>query len=241
MQIKTFLGLVEKARRINFYVVCSDLLGLQLLLPKSLQTVVTPGDVHYLDASNVTKERARTLEKEARKAPAGSSRFNVFVIYSLQNLPPDSVGPLLKAVEEARYSIFIFQAQVIKRATRTLLSRSVLVNLPFFTKRSVLGNMQALNYDAKVADDLDLYDGTLSGTIRALGMKDTLLNIRRDLRLGQRGVPSIVTDDTVTSLAFDAAIGSLLNEEEVAFLGRGNSPDRKKLILTLVAERESSR
>jgi len=88
---------------------------------------------------------------------------------------------------------------------------------------------------------MELYDGTLSGTIRALGMKDTLLNIRRDLRLGQRGVPSIVSDDTVNSLAFDAAIGPLLNEEEVAFLGRGDSQDRKKLILTLVAERESSR
>ena len=171
----------------------------------------------------------------------GSSDHSYFIIQSLQNLPTDSVGPLLKAVEEAKYSVFIFQAQTITRAVRTLLSRSILVKLPFMSKKVVLGNMQALHYDARTADELGLYDGTLSGTIRAVSMKDTMMGIRRDLRLGARGLGVTLSDDVVGSLAFDSAVGPLLKEEEFSYLKRDSSPDRRRLVVMLLADRESQR
>lgn len=238
MQIKTFLSLLESGHKCNYFVVSSDQIGLHLLIPRSLDKVAAKEDVHFFDAANVTKEKARQIEKEARKAPVGSSDFSYFVIQGLQNLPTDSVGPLLKAVEEAKYSVFIFQAQVIPRTVRTLLSRSILVKLPFMSRKVVLGNMQALHYDAKIADQLGLYDGTLSGTIRAVSMKDTISSIRRDLKMGARGLVSTLSEDVVGSLAFDSAVGPLLLPEEVDYLKRDSSPDRRRLVVFLASDRE---
>lgn len=241
MLIKTFLGIVEGGHKANYFILAPDQLGLQLLLPKSLEKVASKEDIYYYDAATITKEKARQIEKEARKAPVGSSEFSYFVLTGLQNLAPDSVGPLLKAVEEARYSVFFFQSQSIPRWLRTLLSRSILVKLPFLSKKVVLGNMQAMHYDAKTADDLGLYDGTLSGTIRSVAIKDTMISIRRDLRLGVRGLQATQSIDVIGSLAFDAAIGTMLNTSEAEFLKRDSSPERRRLALFLVSDRESIR
>lgn len=241
MQIKTFLTLVEKGHRANYFVVAPDQLGLQLLLPKALSKVAAKEDIYYYDAASVTKDKARLIEKESRKAPAGSSDYSYFVITGLQNLPTESVGPLLKAVEESKYAVFFFQAQHIPRSVRTLLSRSILAKLPFLSKKVVLGNMQALHYDAKAADELNLYDGTLSGTIRAVAMKDMVVAIRRDLRLGARGLPAAQADEVIGSLAFETAVYPLLTEKEAQFIKRGSDPDRKKFLMYLVSERESAR
>lgn len=241
MQVKAFLTLVESGHRANYFVVAPDQLGLHLLLPRSLEKVAAKEDIHFYDAAGVTKDKARQLEKESRKAPVGSSEFTYFVITGLQNLPTDSVGPLLKAVEEAKYAVFVFQAQSIPRAVRTILSRSILVNLPFLSKKVVLGNMQALHYDARTADELGLYDGTLAGTIRAVSMKDTLLSIRRDMRLGARGLASTQSDEVIGSLALDAAIAPLLSQREVSYLKRDSNEDRKRMVVFLAAERESSK
>lgn len=240
MQIKTFLTLTEGGHRANYFILAPDQLGLQLLLPRSLGKVAAREDIHFFDAASVTKEKARQIEKESRKAPVGSSDFSYFVLTSLQNLPTDSVGPLLKAVEEAKYAVFLFQAQYIPRAVRTLLSRSILVKLPFLSKKVVLGNMQTLHYDARTADELNLYDGTLSGTIRAVAMKDTLLSIRRDMRLGARGLPSTQVDEVIGSLAFDTAVGPMLSESEFQFLKRDSGPDRRRLAVFLASERAST-
>jgi len=241
MMIKDFLLLLGKGKRANYFVIAPDQLGLNLLLPKSLAKIAAREDIHFFNAADVTKEKARQIEKESRKAPVGSSDFTYFVISGLQNLPTDSVGPLLKAVEEARYAIFIFQAQALKRSVRTLLSRSILVKLPFLTKKVVLGNMQALHYDARTADENNLYDGTLSGTIRAVSTKDTTASIRRDMKLGIRGLPSTQEAETVNSLVFETAIGPFLNQKEIDFLRRESNQDRKRLVVFLASERASSK
>lgn len=233
------MGLLEKGHKANYFVLCSDLLGLNLLLPKALGKVAAVGDIHYYDASQITKEKARQIEVESRKAPAGNSDYSYFVISGLQNLNSESVGPLLKAVEEAKYSVFLFQAQSIPRKIGTLLSRSILIKLPFFSKKIVLGNMQAMHLDAKTADELNLYDGTLQGTIKAVQMKDTISLIRRDLRLGARGLPSLQSDEVINSIAFDAAMDPYLRDSERGFLRRDLSADRRRLIVFLVAARES--
>jgi hypothetical protein len=238
MQIKAALALIETGQKANYFILAPDLLGLQILLPKSLEKIAARDDIYYLNASSMTKERARQMEREARKAPVGSSDCSWFVIYGLQNLPVESVGPLLKAVEEAKFSAFVFQSQHIPRHCRTLLSRSILMRLPFLQKRVVLGNLQAMHYDARVADEMNLYDGTLSGTIKALLMKDTVVAIRRDLRLGARGLPSTTSEEVVASNAFDAAIGPMLLEHEASFLARDSSPERRKLIAFLTSDRE---
>lgn len=241
MDVSTFLKLVEGGHKANYFIVCPDQLGLTILLPRALSKVAATEDIYYHDAASITKEKARFIERECRKAPSGSSNFSYFVISSLQNLPSQSVGVLLKVVEEARYSVFFFQGQVIPRFARTLLSRSILVKLPFLSKRVVLANLQAMHHNAAVADNQNLYDGTLTGTIRALSMKDTVASIRRDMSLGVRGIPSLQTDEVVGSHAFENSVVPLLTEAEQRFLKRDGNSDRRRLVLFLASERGGQR
>jgi len=199
-------------------VVCSNELGLSLLLQGALSVIAVPEDIEFHDAENITKEKARQIEVAARLASRGGSELNHFFIYNTHNLPPASTGPILKAVEESKYSRFIFQAQSIPRKIRTLMSRSSVVRLPFLSKQVVLGNMKAMNYDARTADQLDLYDGTLAGTIKALSGKDAIIEIQRDMKRGLRGLTAMFNPEVLKSLVFDSATYNYMNEEERALL-----------------------
>jgi len=199
-------------------VVCSNELGLSLLLQGALSVIAVPEDIEFHDAENITKEKARQIEVAARLASRAGSELNHFFIYNLHNLPASSTGPILKAVEESKYSRFIFQTQSIPRKIRTLMSRSSVVRLPFLSKQVVLGNMKALNYDARTADQLGLYDGTLAGTIKSLSGKDAIIEIQRDMKRGLRGLTAMFNPEVLKSLVFDAATYNYMNEEERALL-----------------------
>jgi len=228
VKIQQFLNLVSKPGRTNFLVICPDELGLSLLLQGALKKLAVTEDIEFLDAENITKPKARQLEVDARKAPRGASELNHFFIYRLQHLPTDSVGPILKAVEEAKYSRFIFQAQDVPRKVRTLMSRSSVIRLPFITKAVVLGNMKAMNHDARTADRMDLYDGTLGGTIKALAGRDAIIGIQRDLNRGMRGLVGMYNVDILNSLVFDVATYSYFTEAEREYLRVGKAKDRKR-------------
>lgn len=238
MKISDFLKLVGQKGRTNYFVICPDDLGLSLLLQGALLPIATSEDIFFYDAEGVTKEKARQIENEARMASRSGSELSHFYIYHLQKLSTESVGPLLKAVEESRYSRFIFQTQSTPRKIHTLMSRSSVIRLPFMSRPSVLANMKALNHDAKAADTLGLYDGTLSGTIKALSMKDTLIQIRRETRRGLRGLAALYNQEVLNSLAFSVATNELTSVEEKEFLRRGDSHERKKLVLYLILGRE---
>ena len=214
MKIQQFLTMVSKPGRTNYLVVCSNELGISLLLQGALSAIAVPEDIEFHDASNITKEKARQIEVAARLASRGGSELNHFFIYNLQNLPTDSTGPLLKAVEEGKYSRFIFQTQSIPRKIRTLMSRSSVVKLPFLSKAIVLGNMKALAHDARTADQLDLYDGTLAGTIRALAGKDAIVEIQREMKRGLRGLVGMYNPEILKSLVFDVAMYNYLDDDE---------------------------
>lgn len=230
MKIQQFLNLVAKPGRTNYMVICSDELGLSLLLQGALSTVAVLEDIEFLDAENITKEKARQIEVAARLASRGGSELNHFFIYRLQRLPADSTGPILKAVEESKYSRFIFQAQSVPRKIRTLMSRSSVVRLPFLSKTVVLGNMKALNYDARTADQLNLYDGTLAGTIKALSGKDVIVEIQRNMRRGMRGLTAMYNPEVLNSLVFDTAMYNYLIDEEREFLRMGRSMDKRRYV-----------
>lgn len=232
------MKLVGQPGRTNFFVIAPDDLGLSLFLQKILEGVAATGDVHFVPAESLSKEAARDLEKEARYAPRGSSALTHFYIWGSQKLPTDSVGPLLKAVEEAKYARFIFQSSRPCRKLFTLMSRCQMVRLPFLSKKVVLGNLRAMSQDAKTADQLGLYDGTLQGTMRALQMKDTLMSIRRDLARGFRGLSAAMTQDVAGSLALMPALAPSLTREEWAYLNRNDGLDRRRVLLFLVMCRE---
>lgn len=246
MKISDFLALLSKPERTNYFVLAPDQLGLNLLLQKALESVATSEDVQFHEAGLLTKERARQLEAEARMGPRGGSKYTHFYISKLQNLPVDSVGPLLKAVEEARFARFIFQAQRFDKKIETLKSRSVVVKIAFLTRKAVLANMKLRNLDARTADELNLYDGTLAGTIRNLAMKDTLMSIKRDLKSGVRGRAVMFNQNTLNSDAFEPALDEFLLEEERRFLDATRSSDgfmglaRKRILMYAVTQRISS-
>lgn len=237
MKIQTFMKLVGAPGRTNYFVVAPDDLGLSLLLTKVLEPIACAEDVHFVEAGGLTKDAARELEKEARLAPRGSSELTHFYIWGSQRLPVDSVGPLLKAVEEAKYARFVFQAQVVSRKLRTLMSRCQVVSLSFLSRKVVLGNLRAMSQDARTVEQQDLYDGTLQGTIKALQMKDSLAAIVRELKRGTRGLTVALAPDVIGSSAFPAALGPFLTEGEREFLARSDTPERRKLVLFLAASR----
>jgi len=211
---------VAQPGRTNFFVVCSDDLGISILLQGAMAPIAVPDDIYFYDAESISKEKARQIEAEARYAPRGGSSLSHFYIFSLQKLPAESVGPLLKATEEAKYSRFIFQSQACPHKIHTLMSRSSVLRLPFLSKKSVLANMKAMNHDAKTADQMDLYDGTLGGTIRALGMKDSMMEIKRETTRGLRGLTGLYNPEILGSLAFEPATDQLFTAQEKAFTRR---------------------
>ena len=114
------------------------------LLQRALAVTTVPEDMMFFDAEGLSKDRAREIENEARAAPRGGSACQTFFIYSLQKLPVESVGPLLKVTEDAKWSRFIFQAQTVPKKLYTLRSRSSVVSLPFLSKDVVLANLKGL-------------------------------------------------------------------------------------------------
>lgn len=232
--------------RTNYFLICPDNLGLLSLLPNALRKVAAAEDIHVFDAEGITKEKARQIEQEARKGPLAGSTYTHFFLHGLQKIHPESVGPLLKATEEARFARFVFQAQARTRKTNTLMSRSTVIQLPFLTKKAVYGNMRVKHLDAETAEDLGLYDGTLEGTIKALGMKDMLTELRRELKMGARGIAAFFGMDDrgnnplLESAAFDTALSQHMTKEEKEFLRRNPTPERKKLVLFQIAQRRGS-
>lgn len=229
--------MIGRPGRLNYFVQAPDNLGLGMLLQGALARIAVSEDIIFYDAEGITKDKARQIETEARTAGRGGSDLQHFFIYGLQKLPQDSVGPLLKAVEDAKFSRFIFQAQSVPRKILTLKSRSSVVKLPFLPKNVVLANLRSMNHDARTADELNLYDGTLAGTIKALGMKDTTILIQREMSKGLRGIASVFAPEVLDSLAFESATREKMNAAELRFLGRNPSNERKKLALFLAMGR----
>lgn len=240
MKISELFKLLNQRGRLNYFVVCPDTLGLLTFIQsQALNHISSKEDQHFYAARDITKEKARQIESDARMAPRGGSELQHFFIHGLQRLPTDSVGPLLKAVEDAKYSRFIFQAQSIPRKIQTLMSRSSVAYLPFMSKAAVLANLKALKKDAKTADEMNLWDGTYDGTSDSLGMKDTLTRIRRDASQGTRGLAALFDEGTLGSRAFEKATYELLNEQEKRFIQGPGSIDRKRIALYLASRRQS--
>jgi len=237
LRIQEFLRIVNYPDRTNFFVICANDLGLGMLLPRTLKKIASPEDYTAYQAENVTKAKAREIEAEARKAPRAGSQLSHVFVAGMEKLPTDSAGPLLKAAEEARWTRFIFQAQDIPEKLHTLMSRSNVVRLPFLSRKAVLGNLQRLNYDAKTVDRLNLYDGTLDGSIRTLVMKDMVIEIRRELKGGSRGLTSLFSNEIVNGLALTPAIKDKVLPEELEFMKREDNPARTKLVLYLMSKR----
>lgn len=237
MKTSQFLKLVQQPGRTNLAAISSSNLGLTTLVPQALQKIAAQPDIYVYNAAGLTKEKVRQIGKESMLAPCGSSDLTHFLIYDLQFIAAQSVGPLLKAVEEAKYGRFIFQAQQHTKRISTLLSRASVVRLPFLSEKVVLGNMKEMRLDAQAAHKMKLYDGTLGGTIEALGMRDMLMEVRREMKLGVRGLVTLLTDEYMNSLVFDKAIYDKVSKGERSYLGRQNDLTRKKLILYLITQR----
>jgi hypothetical protein len=229
MKLKELLKTIGDATKGNFFLVAPDNLGLEPFLARALRATTAPEDQHTYDATHLTKEKARQVEAEARRGPRGGSARSHFYLYRLQALPTDSVGVLLKAVEEARFARFTFQAQTTPRKLRTLMSRSMVHHLPFMSRTMVLGNLSALNLDAKQAEELSLWDGTLGGTQRILAIRDAYTALRRELKAKSGMV--LMADENLESGAFDAAVTTNLETAARRFLENGKTKARQKLAI----------
>lgn len=237
MQLKDLGKILGQPGRTNYYVVCPDSLGLELLIDRFLSPIASQQDIHHFQAKDVTKDRAREIEVETRFHPRTGVQLTHIVMWKTQFLPAESVGPILKAVEEAKNARFIFQGQSIPKKVWTLMSRSSVVRLPFLSRRAVQVNLQARNLDTKAWQELELYDGTLAGAIEALGMKNKLMDIRRELGAGLNGIARLLKgEDLMKSDAFARAMQDHLTHEDQAFLARStqyNLIERRRLVTCL--------
>lgn len=237
MTLKLFLDLVEKQPTANYTAVCSDKLGLRILLPQVLNKIATAPDIEMVDARSLTVERTRQLSADLGLSPRGSSIRSQVVVWSTSQIPAQCVGPLLKVMEESSYARFILQTQHLSKRVSTLVSRTIVGHLPFLSKRVVLGNLSRMHVDAQVADDLNLYDGTLAGTVEAVRMKEAVLAVQRELQGGARGLIALLKEEEKNPLVFDKAVEPFILEEERAYLRLGREPYRRQLVLARIVSR----
>lgn len=237
MILQQFLKVIAQQPGSNFFVTAPTNLGLTMMIQGALSGVANKEDVYFHAAETLTKEKVLQLEREARLAPRGSSKHSHFYVYGCEVLPRSSIGPLLKVVEEARFARFIFQAQGEQGFLGTIKSRCSEVSLPFLSKRVVMGNLKALNYDTLAVERLGLYDGTIEGTVKALATKDTTMEIRRELERGARGAAVLLDDEVVQSPALVGILREKATREERSFLARGDTESRRRLVLFLASRR----
>lgn len=235
MKHADFLRALVQQSAVNFYVVTSDDEGLAILIPRTLAKMASAGDILVKDAAGLTVSAARTLAHEAGLSPRDGSTRTHIVLRRMERLQPNCVGPLLMAAEESPFARFIFIGGRIPARAATLASRSTVVHLPFLNRRSVMGNLQALGLDAKLADEEGHYDGTLGGTSRNLKQRADRAKILEALGRGLDGYEDLA--GLADSPAFERTLEPLLRPEEVAFLRREGSEDRRRLVAFLALTR----
>lgn len=219
MKLKEFLNGVVQMDNTNFFVLCPDKVGIRSLIKRALEKVASSEDISIHHARDMTVETAHLLRERASSRPIAGSKRTHFFIHSLQNLNAPAAAVLLKVVEETRTARFIFQSQTKKDPIGGLRSRSVEVEIPFLTKREVLGNLQALQKDAAAAERLNLWDGTLENTLRLSEDKQKAERILHLIQMGIRG-----REDLLQEVAIDEAMEFLTRDctqPELMFLERG--------------------
>lgn len=224
-----FLKAVRDRPATHFYSVTPDGGGMVLLLPGVLRKIAHERDIQVFDCARLTVTQARALAREAGMAPIGSSDVTHFVGWNTHLLGDTAAGALLLAIEEGKRGRFIFIADRDPGSgLRPLASRCVQIRLPFLAKRVVLGNLQALKHDARTADEKDLWDGTLGGTLANVRVAKEREAILAAVALGLRGLPELL--EFSDSPAFDQILAGRLTEEERRFLEHESTPERRRLV-----------
>lgn len=232
-----FLKAVRAQPTQHFYVVTPDGAGLDLLLPRILNALASERDVRVMDAPQITVAQARGIAREVRMAPIGGSSRTHFLIRRAHLLPSASASALLLAVEEAQRGRLVFVAgQLTLPANKVLASRCRIVRLPFLSRAAVLGNLQALHLDARTADEKDLWDGTLGGTLTNIQEGDDRPAILDALHRGLPGLPDLLSH--AETPAFDRVLREHMTAQERDFLGDTPTRARRALIAyTMLARR----
>ncbi len=235
MKVSQLLQLLREQPGTHFFVCTPDDEGMVTLVPRALEQVASTRNVRFLDAKALTVGEARQVAWEAAMAPEGTDRQRHFVVRRTEKLSAACVGALLLAVEEAARARFIFISTHRTPETETLASRSTCVELPFLSKKAVLGNLQALRQDAKAADEKNLWDGTLGGTAAAVRHARDHDLIRKAVEAGLAGFRDLYA--LVDSPAFDAAMEAVWSQAERDFVAEAPGPSRRMLATFLALGR----
>lgn len=236
MRVQDFIRILGEQPEDHFFAVTPDLEGTLRIVRRSLLAMQPACDVRVHDGSALQVAEAREVASDARRAPLGGSRRASVLVWRAERMPRDAAAMLLAPVEEAGGARFIFLASgEVPDHVEPLASRSVTVRLPFLSRRVVLGNVQALRLDARAADEADLWDGTLGGTLEALRCQATHARVREALGKGAGGYAALA--ELVGEAGFDAALRPSLLSEERAFLEARPGEDRRRLAAFLVARR----
>jgi hypothetical protein len=180
----------------NVFIVAPDRLGLTDLVVDELRKVFSFSDVVSNPAPRGlgAKDWVRSIEQDAHKAPRGGGERTHYFMYGMGSLPVECVGPMLKVLEESRYSRFILQSSVSCPKLSTLQSRCMTCRIPFYSRREVGGVLKCVaRLDIEPMDEFDLYDGTIEGTTQALLERDDFLSVRKELT--GRGSLALMSDD----------------------------------------------
>lgn len=207
MKIAQFIAMARDNPEQNYLAECSDMLGLTTYLTREFKKIAHDQDVHVYDAKFITREKSHQIDDESRRASYGGTGYQHFIITKLQDLPAESVGPLLKTVEEAKYSRFIFQAQHVPAKVYTLKSRATAVKIPFITENGILAAIKARNLDAGEVQREKLWDGTLDGSLQALNSRLKTKEIRKKLSQKRQGMSDVYdSEELMDSPVLDRVI-----------------------------------
>lgn len=241
-----FIRALKSWGRRNHFVQCSDEMGLGRVIREALKGTVGELDFYEYDARLLRIDSLRQVKLDSSKFSVGGAPYNVVLLKGMTHLLPGLEGVLLKVVEESNTTLFIMQAAGVRDRLRTLRSRSHCWDLAYLNKRRVIGNLERLGFDTSQVESRCLWDGTLGGTLKRIGMQDQLGAIEALLRQGRSSIPKLFSSEITDSVAIPFVVGPKLIGDEERFLlrtlgsqkVRAQVRDRIKLLLFLLQQKE---
>jgi hypothetical protein len=203
MKINSFFRLVVESSQSHLTVVCPESLGVNSSLRKVLNRISNHHDQIFVNAQGLTVSEAKDLINQTSFSPKGcSDRTHVFV-FNTERISRLIVSILLKSVEESKCCRWIFQTSYLREDVLPVFSRTKVCHIPFLSRKVVLANLQKSGKDASSVDELNLYDGTIDGTIEGLVNSSKISTLKDLLReRSSYAVSDLLSDKVLFNLNF---------------------------------------
>ena len=228
-----FIKHIQTNPRSHVFVVGSAKLGVRRFTQAQCSKLA-PGATKVIDATSMKVDEARALIEELHTLPEMGVECWQVIVMNAEKLKREVLPQFLAIMEEGQWARFVFHANAAPGYLGPIKSRCTIFKLAFMGKRQVLANMQALHLDARAADEADVYDGTLEGTVQRLAIKDALDEVEKQTGAFEN-IPALLQ----AVEGYDPAMLGVLTHGEREFIMGAPQPIRRRLVVMLRAIKDA--